>query len=67
MAQLSINGVHAHAQSVEFAYQRYLPFLPGVLFGARIDANRMYTKSKNYGMDSLRKELIPVISAELYL
>ena len=37
-------------QGVEFAYQQHLNYLPGVLGGARIDANVAYTASKNYNL-----------------
>jgi TonB-dependent receptor len=45
-----VNGDHAHVQGVEFAYQQHLNYLPGVLGGARIDANVTYTASKNYNL-----------------
>jgi TonB-dependent receptor len=45
-----VNGDHAHVQGVEFAYQQHLNYLPGVLGGARIDANVTYTESKNYNL-----------------
>ena len=35
---------------LELAYQQHLTFLPGVLAGARIDANITYTQSKNYDL-----------------
>lgn len=43
-----VNGDHAYVQGVEFAYQQHLKYLPGVLSGARIDANITYTNSKNF-------------------
>jgi TonB-dependent receptor len=45
-----VNGDHAHVQGVEFAYQQHLNYLPGVLGGARIDANFTYTASANYNL-----------------
>lgn len=45
-----INGDHAHVQGIELAYQQHLRFLPGVLKGARINANFTYTSSKNYNL-----------------
>jgi TonB-dependent receptor len=45
-----VNGDHAYVQGVEVAYQQHLTFLPGVLSGARIDANFTYTSSKNYNL-----------------
>lgn len=45
-----INGDHAWVQGFEFAYRQHLSFLPGVLSGARIDANFTYTGSKNYNL-----------------
>ena len=45
-----INGDHAWVQGVELAYQQHLTFLPGVLSGARINANFTYTGSKNYNL-----------------
>ena len=45
-----VNGDHAHVQGVELAYQQHLNYLPGVLGGARIDANFTYTASKNYNL-----------------
>lgn len=45
-----INGDHAWVQGIELAYQQHLSFLPGVLAGARIDANFTYTASKNYNL-----------------
>jgi TonB-dependent receptor len=44
------NGGHAYVQGVELAYQQHLTFLPGVLSGARIDANMTWTNSKNYDL-----------------
>ena len=43
-----MNGGHAYVQGIELAYQQHLSFLPGVLSGARIDANFTYTQSQNY-------------------
>ena len=43
-----VNGDHAWVQGLEFAYQQHLNFLPGVLSGARINANLTYTGSRNY-------------------
>jgi hypothetical protein len=37
-------------QGIELAYQQHLSFLPGVLSGARIDANMTYTQSRNYDL-----------------
>jgi TonB-dependent receptor len=45
-----VNGDHAWVQGVEFAYQQHLNYLPGVLSGARINANFTYTNSKNYNL-----------------
>lgn len=45
-----INGDHAWVQGIELAYQQHLSFLPGVLAGARINANFTYTASKNYNL-----------------
>ena len=45
-----VNGGHAYVQGIEFAYQQHLTFLPGVLAGARIDANVTYTQSRNYDL-----------------
>jgi TonB-dependent receptor len=45
-----INGDHAWVQGIELAYRQHLTFLPGVLAGARIDANFTYTNSKNYNL-----------------
>jgi TonB-dependent receptor len=45
-----VNGDHAYVQGIEFAYQQHLDYLPGVLGGARIDANFTYTGSKNYNL-----------------
>jgi outer membrane receptor protein involved in Fe transport len=44
------NGGHAYVQGIELAYQQHLTFLPGVLAGARIDANMTYTQSSNYDL-----------------
>jgi len=46
----TVNGGHAHVQGIELAYQQHLSFLPGVLSGARIDANMTYTQSRNYDL-----------------
>jgi TonB-dependent receptor len=48
--QQEVNGDHAHVQGVELAYQQHLTYLPGVLAGARINANFTYTESKNYNL-----------------
>jgi TonB-dependent receptor len=45
-----VNGDHAWVQGIELAYQQHLNFLPGVLAGARINANFTYTNSKNYNL-----------------
>jgi TonB-dependent receptor len=45
-----VNGDHAWVQGIELAYQQHLYFLPGVLAGARINANFTYTNSKNYNL-----------------
>ena len=45
-----VNGDHAYVQGVEFAYQQHLNYLPGVLKGARMDANVTYTASRNYNL-----------------
>lgn len=56
----TVNGGHAYVQGVEFAYQQHLSFLPGVLSGARIDANVTYTNSKNYDMQG-RSDTPPLV------
>ena len=48
--QQEVNGDHAWVQGVELAYQQHLTYLPGVLQGARIDANFTYTDSRNYNL-----------------
>jgi TonB-dependent receptor len=48
--QQEVNGDHAHVQGIEVAYQQHMTYLPGVLKGARIDANFTYTGSKNYNL-----------------
>jgi TonB-dependent receptor len=50
LVQQQVNGDHAHIAGVELAYQQHLSFLPGVLSGARIDANFTYTTSTNYNL-----------------
>lgn len=45
-----VNGDHAYVQGFELAYQQHLTYLPGVLSGARVNANFTYTDSKNYNM-----------------
>jgi TonB-dependent receptor len=45
-----VNGDHAYVQGVEFAYQQHLTHLPGLLAGARINANFTYTASRNYNI-----------------
>ena len=45
-----VNGDHAYVQGIELAYQQHLNYLPGVLSGARINANFTYTNSKNYNL-----------------
>ncbi|WP_082661753.1 TonB-dependent receptor [Terracidiphilus gabretensis] len=45
-----VNGDHAYVQGVELAYQQHLNYLPGVLGGARINANFTYTGSRNYNL-----------------
>jgi len=45
-----VNGDHAYVQGVEFAYQQHLNYLPGVLSGARINANFTCTSSRNYNI-----------------
>lgn len=45
-----VNGDHAWVQGIELAYQQHLTYLPGVLSGARINANFTYTNSKNYNL-----------------
>ena len=49
-AQQEVNGDHAYVQGVELAYQQHLSSLPGILSGARINANFAYTNSKNYNL-----------------
>lgn len=46
----TVNGGHAYVQGIELAYQQHLTFLPGVLAGARINANLTYTQSRNYDL-----------------
>jgi TonB-dependent receptor len=48
--QQEVNGDHAYVQGIELAYQQHLSMLPGVLSGARINANFTYTNSKNYNL-----------------
>jgi TonB-dependent receptor len=48
--QQEVNGDHAYVQGIELAYQQHLSSLPGVLGGARINANLAYTNSKNYNL-----------------
>ena len=48
--QQEVNGDHAYVQGIELAYQQHLSSLPGVLDGARINANLAYTNSKNYNL-----------------
>jgi TonB-dependent receptor len=43
-----VNGDHAYVSGFEVAYQQHLNYLPGMLSGARINANFAYTTSKNY-------------------
>jgi TonB-dependent receptor len=50
LEQQEVNGDHAYVQGIELAYQQHLKFLPGVLSGARINANFTYTSSKNYNI-----------------
>jgi len=45
-----VNGDHAFVQGIELAYQQHLSYLPGVLSGARINANFTYTQSTNYNL-----------------
>jgi TonB-dependent receptor len=45
-----VNGDHAYIQGLELAYQQHMTYLPGVLKGARMDANFTYTASKNYNV-----------------
>lgn len=54
------NGGHAHVQGIEFAYQQHLTWLPGVLSGARIDANLTWTNSKNYDIQG-RTDTPPLV------
>jgi TonB-dependent receptor len=49
-AQQEVNGDHAYVQGVEVAYQQHLTSLPGVLAGARINANFTFTSSANYNL-----------------
>jgi TonB-dependent receptor len=55
-----VNGGHAYVQGIELAYQQHLSFLPGVLAGARIDANMTYTDSKNYDISG-RSDAPPLV------
>lgn len=54
------NGGHAYVQGIELAYQQHLTWLPGVLSGARIDANMTWTKSANYDMQG-RTDTPPLV------
>jgi len=45
-----VNGDHAYVSGFEVAYQQHLNYLPGMLSGARINANFAYTASKNYNL-----------------
>lgn len=45
-----VNGDHAYVQGIELAYQQRLSYLPGVLAGARIDANFTWTHSRAYNI-----------------
>ena len=45
-----VNGDHAYVQGIELAYQQHLNHLPGILGGARINANFTYTASRNYNI-----------------
>jgi TonB-dependent receptor len=45
-----VNGDHAYISGFEVAYQQHLNYLPGVLAGARINANFAYTASRNYNL-----------------
>ena len=49
-----------HVQGVELAYQQHLSYLPGVLAGARIDANMTYTESRNYNLTG-RSDTPPLV------
>ena len=49
-SQQEVNGDHAYVQGLEIAYQQHMTYLPGVLSGARINANFAYTNSKNYNL-----------------
>jgi TonB-dependent receptor len=55
-----VNGGHAYVQGIEFAYQQHLSFLPGVLAGARINANMTYTQSRNYDLTG-RSDTPPLV------
>jgi len=48
--QQQVNGDHAYVQGFEFAYQQHMTYLPGMLSGARINANFAYTNSRNYNL-----------------
>jgi TonB-dependent receptor len=50
LTQQEVNGDHAYVQGFEFAYQQHMTFLPGVLKGARLNANFTYTNSTNYNL-----------------
>ena len=56
----TVNGGHAYVQGIELAYQQHLSFLPGILSGARIDANMTYTGSKSYGVPN-RTDVPPLV------
>jgi len=45
-----VNGDHAHVQGIELAYQQHMTYLPGVLQGARMNANFTWTQSANYNL-----------------
>ncbi len=49
-SQQEVNGDHAWVQGFEVSYQQHMTYLPGMLSGARINANFAYTDSKNYNL-----------------
>ena len=63
--QQEVNGDHAYVQGIELAYQQHLSYLPGVLSGARLNANFTYTNSKNYNLVN-RSDTPPLVGQAPY-
>jgi TonB-dependent receptor len=63
--QQEVNGDHAYVQGIELAYQQHLSRLPGLLGGARINANFTYTSSKNYNLVN-RTDTPPLVGQAPY-